>query len=145
MAYSVVADIQNEFKDTVFSSTTAVTDDDVEDFITSADAVINGYLSSKYVVPFLDATSLAIMKMISIWLVKARILSILSVKAPQTPATQDPDGPSLYKQAMNLLKNIKDGTLQLPDATLISSQDGLTSFLMNEDVSYDFHRQENDW
>lgn len=145
MAYSVVADIQNEFKDTVFSSTTAVTDDDVEDFITSADALIDSYLSSKYVVPFLDVTSLALMKMISIWLVKARILSILSVKSPQAPTTQEPDTPNLYKQAMALLKDIKDGKIQLTGATLISSEDGLTSYLMNEDVSYDFHRQENDW
>lgn len=145
MAYCTNTHISSEFKDITFSTTTAVKDTEIDDWILQAGALIDGYVSSKYEVPVTGASSLLLLKMICIWLVKSRILSVLSVKTPQDKTKQDPDGPSLLKQAMDLLKLIKSGQLPLTDAVSISTDDGLSSYLMNETISHDFETGENNW
>ena len=145
MAYAVYTDVASEFKDITFSSTTAVTDTDVTAWIAQASELIDGYLASKYEVPVTGVNSLLILKMICILLVKSRILSVLSVKTPQDKNKQDPDGPTLYKQAMDLLKDIKKGLIQLSDATLSNSADGLTSYLKDQDIEYQFTMEDDAW
>lgn len=145
MAYSDSDDISSEFKDIEFSTDTAVTDTEVDGFCDQAAAQIDSVIASRYEVPVTGPISLLLLKMISILLVKGRILSILSVKTPQDKTKQDPDGPDLIKQAMDMLAQIKKGQMVLSDATLASTEGGLTSFLKNQDVSYEFHAGENDW
>lgn len=145
MAYSVLTDIESEFKDVTFSSTTAVTDDDIDGFIDQADAFIDSSISSRYEVPVTGSSSLLVLKTISILLVKARVLSILSVKTPQDKTKQDPDGPTLRQQALDMLKAIKNGSLLLTDAVLTSTDGGLTSFLINEDITYTYPVDQDVW
>lgn len=145
MAYSVLTDIESEFKDVTFSSTTAVTDDDIDGFIDQADAFIDSSISSRYEVPVTGSSSLLVLQTISILLVKARVLSILSVKTPQDKTKQDPDGPTLRQQALDMLKAIKNGSLLLTDAVLTSTDGGLTSFLINEDISYTYPVDQDVW
>lgn len=145
MAYATVTQVASEFKGITFSASTAVTDTEVSSFIEQADAMINGYVSARYDTPVSGSASLAILQMICIWLVKSRILSILSVKTPQDKTKQDPDGPSLFKQAIDMLKDIRSGKLVLPDATLSGLEGGMTSFLMNEDIDYDFKVDQDTW
>jgi len=142
----LTADITTEFKDIEFTTTTTVKAAEVGDFIDQASFTIDSFISSRYSVPVTaGAGAVLVLKMICIWLVKARVLSILSVKTPQDKTKQDPDGPSLYKQAMDLMKIIKNGQLPLVGATLVSSDDGMSSFLMNEELTHDFRVGENDW
>jgi phage gp36-like protein len=145
VAYCTDTDISSEFKAITFSSTSAVTDTEVDGFIDQASATIDGIIASKYEVPVTGSASLLVLKMICIWIVKARILSILSVKTPQDKTKQDPDGPTLLKQAMDMLKAIKKGDLILTDATASSSDDGMSSFLMNEEITYDNQVGVDNW
>lgn len=145
MAYCTYTEVSSEFKDITFSASTAVTDTEVSDFIDQSSSLIEGIIASKYQVPVVGNMSLLVLKMICIWIVKARILSILSVKTPQDKTKQDPDGPTLLQQAMDMLKAIKKGDLVLTDATAASTNDGMGSFLMNEDITYDFQVGESNW
>lgn len=145
MAYCTSSDIASEFRDITFSSTTAVTTTDVSAFCDQASALIDSYVANKYAVPVTGTASLLLMKMIAVWLVKSRIISIISVKAPVDKARQDPDSQKLYDQALALLNQIKKGTLQLTDATLVSSADGLTSYLMNETIEHQFEMESDAW
>lgn len=145
MAYCTNTDVSSEFKDITFSTTTAVKDTEIDAWILQAGSLIDSYVSSKYETPVTGTSSLLLLKMICIWLVKARILSVLSVKTPQDKTKQDPDGPSLLKQAMDLLKLIKSGQLPLVDAIASSSDDGMGSFLMNQDITYDNQVGVDNW
>jgi hypothetical protein len=145
LAYCTDTDVASEFKGITFSASTAVTDTEVDDFIDQSSALIDGIIASKYEVPVVGSVSLLILQMICVWIVKARILSILSVKTPQDKTKQDPDGPTLLKQAMDMLKAIKKGDLVLTDATLSSGDDGITSFLMNETITYDNQVGVDNW
>ena len=145
MSYCTTSDISNEFKDITFDTDTSVTDTDVDSFIDQASSLINSFVSSKYEIPVTGSGALLFLKMICIWLVKARVISILSVKTPLDKTKQDPDSQKLYEQAISLLKQIKAGTLKLSDAVPASSDDGMTSFLMNEDVTYEFQLEMDKW
>lgn len=146
MAYSLAADIQSEYKAINFAASgAAVSTAEVTEFITQADAFIDGIVSNRYETPVTGTVSLAILKTISIWLVKSRINSILSVKTPQDKNKQDPDGPTLRTQALEMLKQIKNGQLKLPDAVGSDTEGGMTSFLMNEELDYVFPQESESW
>lgn len=145
MAYCTNVDITNEFKDITFSATTSVKDTDIDAFILQAGSLIDTYLSNKYLVPVTGTGSLLLLKMICVWLVKSRVISILSVKSPVDKTKQDPDSQKLYDQAIAILKQIKAGTLKLVDAVQATSDDGMSSFLINEDIEYQFQMESNAW
>lgn len=145
MAYSTVANIESEFKDIDFSASTTITDTEVGVFIDEADAFIDASIDNRYEVPVTGAASLLILKTISIWLVKARILSILSVKTPQDKTKQDPDGPTLRKDALKMLEMISKGQLTLIDATLVDTEGGMVSHLMNETIQKQFKTNQDQW
>jgi phage gp36-like protein len=152
MAYCLYTDIQSEFKDLPLTlaaapSPSSITQEDVTEFIDQSSSMMDSYIINRYEVPVSGApVSLKFLKMICIWLVKARVLSILSVKTPQDKTKQDPDGPSLYKQAIEFLKEIKKGNLVLTDATQVDGYDGgMSSYLMDECVEHDFKIGENAW
>lgn len=145
MAYATYTDVASEFKDVTFSASTAITDTEVTEFIVQAEAYINSYISTRYEVPVSGSVSVLILKTVVILLVKARILSILSVKTPQDKTKQDPDGPSLIEQAKKMLEMIKKGTLPLTDATVNSTGIALTSFLKDEDIDYSFTMESDAW
>lgn len=146
MDYALVADIEAEYKSIDFAATgSKVTTTEIEEFITQASALIDGYVSNKYTIPVTGAASLAVLKMICTWLVKSRVNSILSVKAPQDKTKQDPDGPSLFQQAMKLLEQIKKGQLVLPDAVASNSTGGMDSYTADLELKYAFHQNREDW
>lgn len=146
MAYATFGDVASEYKDIAFTSTTKVTDTEVSEFITQTENRINAEISNRYSVPVASGTMAAsILKTISIWLVKCRINSILSVKSPVDSTKQEPDGKTICEKAEDMLKAIVLGTLGLPDAEASGLTGGMESFLMNEDVEYQFQRDENAW
>lgn len=146
MAYASHSDIESEFKELTLSSTTTVKDSEVDAFCDQASATIDGIIQNRYEVPVTGPFSLLILKYITILLVKARVLSILSVKSPQDKTKQDPDGPTLLKQAMDLLTQIKKGQLVLTDAPAAAGfTGGMTSYLIDQDVTPDFAVDEETW
>ncbi len=145
MAYCTNTDLALEYKAIVFSGSSSISSTQVDEFGVQASALIDSYIGTKYDLPIVDTSALSLLKMIAIWLVKSRINSILSVKTPQDKTKQDPDGPALYEQAIKMLEALRSGKLTLVGADSASSDQGLTSYLKDLDVDYQFQMESESW
>ena len=144
MSYASYTDIQSEFKSLTFSATTAVTSTEVTEFTTQESALIDCIVGSRYETPVTGTSSLSLLKSICIELVTNRIKKIMAVKTGTDATTQD----SAQKEftAMDKLKMIRDGKILLKDATLLSSDAGITSYAsINSDVTLTFQRNTDQW
>jgi phage gp36-like protein len=124
MAYCTYDNIQSEFKDVTFSTTTtAVTQTEVTAFISEVEAEIDGRIGVRYTTPIIGTSSLLIMRMVSIFLTCSRISKILEIKTGEA----DKDQPRRVEEAKAAYKIIDDiiaGKLILTDAVLRSSSNG---------------------
>lgn len=147
MAYSTSSDIQSDFKNITFSTTTLVTSDDVEQFIDEADALIDSYLGMRFQVPVEDDDSaLNLLKMFSRTLVADRIKKILEVKqTTNQSANQDIRGAYSTKDVLQQLRDIRDGNLNLSGATSLVSGGGFYSNNYTNDVTPIFTKNDKAW
>lgn len=148
MAYALLADIQNEFKSVVFSSASSPTDTAVSAFIDQEEAKINARVGLKYVVPVNPTSSplsTLILRAISTHLVSAKIKEILKVKAADPKADQEARGGDPKKHAMNTIEKIVSGEMPLPDAVLVSSSDGVRSFVVDNGETQVFTKDDDQW
>lgn len=144
MSYAVYGDVQAEFKDITFSSTTKVKDTEVTEFIVQADALIDAKVGMKYETPVTASGSLPILKMICIMLVSSRVKKILQVKTPEAEKNQEA-APDESRLAMKMLEEISSGKLPLPGATLATSHDGVASYNVDEGICHTFKKGEDQW
>lgn len=149
MAYATYTDVASEFKDITFSSTTKVTDSEVTEFISQAEAHINGVVSKRYTVPVVLASapiSFAVLKQISIYMVADRVREILQVKQIGVEELkQGARPPNGRKEALAMLRDIVDGNIRLYDATLATAHDGVKSFNVDEDIEHFFDATIDQW
>lgn len=119
MAYSDVADVESEFKDLSFTTSTNVTSDDVDQFIIEADALIDSFLVKRYVTPVTSGTvSLELLKLYSRSIVADRVRGILANKqASNTSANQEVRQGLSRSAVIKELMGLRDGLTSLPDAT----------------------------
>lgn len=148
MAYASLSDIQNEFKSVTFSSGSAPTDSAVTAFIAQEEAKLNARVGLKYVVP-VDPTasplSTLILRSISVHLVTARIKEILKVKAADPKADQDARGGDPKKHALTVIDKIVSGEMPLPDAVLVSTANGVRSFVVDNSEVQVFTKDNDLW
>lgn len=127
MAYSLNSEVASLFRDITFSSTTAVTDTEVDNIIDEVDAEINGLLYDHYEVPITGVESLKIMKMISRYKAGHVVKTILEVNEQTSDKVQELQT-NLELKANELIKKIIptwdpkccewiDPVLKLSDAT----------------------------
>ena len=143
--YATVAQIESEFQDTSFTSSTQITDTEVTDWIQKYSGLVNQKLASKYTVPITDADALEVVNLIVRDFVKARIMRILNsdidAGAGETERTQ---ANACEKKATMLLKAIKDGSISLgglvPKPTANPS-----SFNNDNDIDPIFERDTVQW
>lgn len=146
MAYCSHTDVESEFKDLTLSASTSVTDTEVDAWCEQESAVIDGLIQNRYDVPVTGTAALLILKAIAIMLVKARLISVMSVKTPIDTTKQDPDSQKLKDQAMKLLDLIAKGKLALVDAVLAGSgTGGMTSYLIDRTVCPEFAVDSEKW
>lgn len=148
MAYSTLAEIQSEFKNTTFSSTTNVTDSDVNSFILQADALINSYVSKRYQLPIdTGSEGFQFLKMLSCGIVAERVRAILEVKqATNKDGNQNPRRPLDMKNIMDMLKDIASGKAPLVGCDLVgSSGTGLYSENDANMVEPEFKKGSTQW
>ncbi len=112
MAYTTVAKVQSLFRDLKVdadtgdeTTNTVVTTEEVTEFITRADAIIDGKLAKFYTVPITGAESLKIVEEISTLFAGHRVKGIMELTDAQSDVKQDVQG-NLHFQAMGLLKKI---------------------------------------
>lgn len=137
MSYSVYGDVAAEFKSMTFSSTSAVTDTQVTEFIAQADAIIDGRIGLKYTLPVTDTAGLKILKAISIAIVSDRVRDIMKVMTGQAETSQQarPRGGSTVPAGpYQMLKDIIEGNLKLGNQALASTVDGISSGTIVDDV-----------
>jgi len=144
MAYSTQPQVEGEFKDVTFTASTPVTDSDVARFIAEADAEIDSKIGRKYVVPVTGATSIILLRMISVILVSERIKKILAVKTGDSKIDQDAET-SKEKTARKMLDQIVKGEMLLSDATAVSSGGGVRSYTYENDIEPEFDVTQDQW
>jgi phage gp36-like protein len=144
MSYATVQYIEEEFKDVEFTSTSALTDTEVTRFLEEADAEIDMNLGTRYQTPITGTQALIIMRIIAIWLVKSRVSEILRIKTGRIESDQD-GGSDPAERAREMLTKISQGKLNLTDATLANSYDGVRSYTSENAIEHVFDTETTQW
>jgi hypothetical protein len=128
--YSNTQDIEGEFKATQFTSSSAVTSNQVTDWIKQESAYINGMISRRYVTPVASTYEEAflILKRICVFRVCERVKNKLEVKSGVSQTDQEVKAPNYIRTPNADLKAIVDGDLILKDVPLVSSTGGVASW-----------------
>lgn len=148
MSYSLVADVQNEFRSIDFSATNAdITGTKVQSFIDQETEIIDGCLKSVYVLPVTGAKSLEILKRVEIALVSERVAAILDLKRNLQPSNikQEFNKKDYAKWARKYLDDLKRTLILLPDADLLDSDVGLCSYTEEENIEPVFDKCKQQW
>jgi len=135
MAYTTLAKIKSMFRKIAIeadtgteANNTAITEEEVTEFMTDADALIDAILAQYYVTPITGTESLKLLDVVSKYLVADTIKGILELTTQSSDKTQDVQG-SLGLQAHAMLKKMVphydckcdkwiDAVMPLPDAVM---------------------------
>lgn len=147
MAYTTYQEIEADFKDTTFSSTSNVKQADVTQFIVEADALINSYVGQRYVVPVVSGDGLNLLKFLARSIVTGRIKKILEVKQEKsTDANQNVVSVYLSQsQVVKMLEQIRDDNIKLDGATALETSGGFFSKNYSEDVAPVIEKDTKQW
>lgn len=143
MAYCTSAQVTAEFRSITISSSGIVTSSVMSDFIAASDAEINSRLSVKYTVPITGTEALIVCQMISVWLVKDRILKLSQLKG--VAPTDQGEEMDYRTKALKLLDDLAMGKATLTDATLATSYDGVRSKNSEDEVDNHFDLSVAQW
>lgn len=128
MAYTTVAKVKSMFRNIKFdSSSSAVTESEVDQFIADADVWIDAVLDPYYVTPITGTNSLKIVDMISKYIASHTVKTILELTTQTSAKKQDVQS-NLRKLAESMLDKLiphydkktkvwEDALTPLPDAT----------------------------
>lgn len=144
--YSDVESVQREFKSVDFSDSNAAVDEDtVLEFIEQEEASIDSEIGTVYETPVTGSPATSVMKRMSIFMVKARIIDLLSVKSGVQKADQG-GGADAYRQLVrDMLDRIKKKELILSGATLLESGGGVSSYSSSNSVEQVFQKDVEQW
>lgn len=113
--YCTTSEVISEFKNLVVDTTTAISTADITSFIAQAEALINSYVSNRYILPIdSGAEGFQILKMIEIAIVADRIRKIMEVKQLSSKdAVQSVRGLLDSKAILKMLEDIRDGDIAI--------------------------------
>lgn len=145
--YAAVADIQAEFKSIDFSATgAAISTADATEFITQEEAGLESEVSSVYSVPITGTKAIAVMKLMTTLMVKARILDILPVKTGSRPPEQgESESEKLRTRVTDMVEKIRKKEMMLIGAVLLESSGGIKSYAVDNDLDHTFLKGEDQW
>lgn len=132
MSYSTVEDVKNTAG---FSNNPYILDEDVQDYMDTADSIINSYLHGKYAVPFPDSPNAPpLIEMISKKLAAAYALQ--TEYGPMSPGDSK-DGFAKEASAMSTIEKIQKGTITLVDKDGVSllAKSGMVSSFLPDDAT----------
>lgn len=127
--YSSVADIEGEFKALQFTSQSAVTSNQVTDWIKQESAYINAKISLRYVTPVTDTYEEAflLLKRICIFRVSERVKNKLEVKSGNNQTDQEVKQANYTRTPNTDLLDIAEGRLILKSVPLVASSGAVSS------------------
>jgi len=146
MTYALIADIEEEFRKIKLDGTEDITN--IQPFLDQADAEINLCLSNKYEVPIKGIESLKVLKRIEIAIVSARVAAKLDLKHfPNQESTikQEFNKKDFANMAKEQLDDLKNEKITLIDATLLSSDFGMSSTLVDDCIVGEFEKGVDQW
>lgn len=139
--YCNATDIEGEFKATQFTSSSAVTSNQVVDWIKQESAYINGMIALRYVTPVASTYDEAflILKRICVYRVAERVKNKLEVKSGISQTDQEVKSLNFTRTPNADLKAIVDGDLILKGVPLVSSTGAVSSWCETDCDSSDCH------
>lgn len=128
--YATATDIEGEFRATQFTSSSAVTSNQVVEWIKQETAYINGMISTRYVTPVASTYEEAflILKRICTYRVAERVKNKLEVKSGITQTDQEVKAINFTRTPNADLKAIVEGDLILKDVPLVSTTGAVSSW-----------------
>lgn len=147
MAYATVDEIEADFKDMDFTTSSNVKTADVTQFIVESDALIDAFIGMKYTAPVTTGAGLNLLKLLTRSLVSARIKKIMEVKQEKSvDANQNVLGVLLSPSAvMKILNEIKEGSMALAGAEELVSNGGFYSENYTNDVAPVIEKDTKQW
>ena len=143
--YCTVAEVQSEFSDTTFGSSTSVTSTEVTALIEEFSEYVNQRISNRYTTPITDAEALLVIKIIVKYLVVAKVLRILNSDQESGAEANERTKANIYdKKAEEMLKMVFDGSLVLSD-TAKTSFGMPSSYNEDEEIDPIFERDTVQW
>jgi hypothetical protein len=139
--YSNISDIEAEFRSTQFTSSSAVTSNQVVEWIKQESAYINGMISVRYVTPVASTYEEAflILKRICTFRVAERVKNKLEVKSGLSQTDQEVKAPNFTRTPNSDLKAIAEGDLILRDVPLVASGGAVASSCDPDCIPEDCH------
>lgn len=110
MSYCTYGNISMYFLNKSFTATDYITPSVLNDFISADEAIINATLKSRYKLPITESNDLLLLKTINEKMVVGTIDDITREKTADGTFER---GRNTRKEALDLLKQIKDGTIVL--------------------------------
>jgi hypothetical protein len=151
MTYAAVSDITDNFRKLPITADSDFNIDRVTRFLTQEEAFIDSFLIDIYVFPITGTRSLELLKVIEVALVSAKIASIIDLKQNTQLGTTSNN----IKQEFNkreyaethkrYLNDIKNRTITLPDAPLLNSDYGMSSYTEENDILPEFDKGLQQW
>lgn len=147
MAYTTSTEVQGDFKNITFGASDNVKATDVDGFITEADALIDSYVGTVYVVPVTAGGGLNLLKLLSRSLVVIRIKRLMKVKQEAAKDTNQNIIDTLLstKDVMDILKNIQSKKATLEGATPLDSSGGFSSFNVKNSIEPVIKKDSRQW
>jgi phage gp36-like protein len=146
MSYCSASDVQSMFQGITFGTTaTKILSTEVAQWITEADAEIDGYLGGVYVTPITGTAALNIIKQIATKLVAHRAERRIYVNSGSNEIDRGRKT-DLRTEALKSLEAIQKKNLLLSDATLKTTHDGSSGYMaVNTDLEHTFKKGEDQW
>lgn len=146
MGYCTQTDIEAEFKEIVFSGSSAVTTTELAEWIDQESAYIDGRVGLRYVVPVTATNALKVLKRICLFRVSQRVKNVIEVKAEVDQKRSE----EKYIQNKVMTPNddldlIIKGLLLLEGASLKSTKTGFNSFNVDKGVKNVFDVRKQQW
>lgn len=151
MAYCAQSDIEADFKGISFASSgTAISTTQLAEFITQESYYIDARIGLRYATPVVAASypeAYSILKRICVFRVSERVRNVIEVKsnASQKNEADEKYSKNRIRTPNDDLDLIVKGLLVLKDVPLLSTNNGLNSFNVDEGISPTFKVNKQQW
>ena len=149
MSYTDVDLVKSEFRSLEVTANSAVSESDVETFIAQSENYINAKIGHRYQLPITKVSNPvghSILSLIATYMVVCRIKRVLEVKNVVREADQIVKNVDYCKEAKDMLDEVVNGKLTLPDSPVAAdSTGGVDSFNVQNDTPYDFKTSGKQW
>jgi len=153
MSYTSQSAVISEIRGLEVDTDTVVTTSDISEWITQADAYINGRLSAYYETPITGSEALSIVKTIATYKVVHRVKNKLELTSENSDKKQDVQA-NLDRQAEKMLEQLlpkmesgalREPILKLPGATVVSRSPETAAISSYQALTPTFEKGGDNW